>query len=112
MDPLLFLYHHPLPFILVMSFVATVLAALTWGKSGVIACIAAGPAWGVMFAVTSAYVSKPPVTTWDHLNFVEVAKVTLAGAALWFLAAIPGLIMGLAIRSLKRGHSEVQKGPA
>jgi hypothetical protein len=111
MDEMLFPFHHPLTFILAMSFVATLLAALAWGKSGVIAGIAAGPAWGVMAAVVSVLTSKPPLVAREHLNFVEVAKAILLGTAVWLLAAIPGLMMGLAIRALKRGQPQIQEGP-
>ena len=110
MDEMLFPFHHPLTFILVMSFVATLLAALAWGKSGVIVGIAAGPAWGVMAGVVSVLTSKPPLVSWDHLNFVEVAKAILLGTAVWLLAAIPGLMMGLAIRALGRGQLQIQEG--
>jgi hypothetical protein len=104
MDLLLYVYQHPGPLLIVVNLIATLLLALAWGKKGVVAGIVLGPVWGLVATIYLALVGKPAAMAWSQINLAEVGKATLMSTAMWFLAAIPGLLIGLAIRHLKRGQ--------
>jgi hypothetical protein len=111
MEALLYVYYHPLHVIVFFSFIATALAAIAWGRSGAISALVLAPSWGAAFAVAGLLLNKPTNVTLDHLNVLEVVRVFLTGTAVWMVAAIPGSLMGLAIRALIKGHPK-SKPPA
>jgi hypothetical protein len=108
-DALLYAFYHPMHVVLYFSCIATALAALAWGRPGAITAVALAPSWGAAVAIAGILVTKRPGVTWDHLNLFEVVKTFLGGTAIWLVAAIPGTLMGLAIRALIKGRSQISK---
>jgi hypothetical protein len=115
MASLLYVFNHPLQVVVFFSLVATALAALAWRRSGAIIGLILAPSWGAAFTMSELIESKPADVAWSHVvqlsQLIRVLDVFFGGTAIWLLAAIPGILIGLAVRSLS-GYSNSKPAAA
>jgi hypothetical protein len=112
MDELVWVLHNPIQFLVFMGFIATALAALAWGKTGAVVGFAGAPVWGILSTVYRVFAARPANVPLEfaHLNLGPVFGAMVQGTCVWLLAAVPGTMIGLAIRALtKRDHPKIQK---
>jgi Mg2+/Co2+ transporter CorB len=86
---------------LALPAVISVFTSWAWGERGVAVSIAMGPVLAILI-VFSRFLAATISGTAFNFHFFPLSTTALLITVIWLLACIPGVVVGLAIRSIAK----------